>query len=422
VFTDKTSKGQMHRRVAITGIGILCPLGNDLSEVWSATMAGRSAIAARTFTNAATSGQLTVPVAGVSDSVLSPLPKATELMCDKFGRLALMAAGAAIRDARLDLAQEDRSRIGASTGTCMGGISETEVGFDTLYLRKRAKVHPFTVVRTMYNSPAAFICIDYQLSGPALSYSTTCSSSSVAIGEAARQIRHGYADVIIAGGSETLLTYSAVNCWFSAQLLAPLHDEPARSCRPFDVSRNGTVLGEGAVFLVLEEWDRAVARGARIYAELAGYACTADANHATQPSIQGQALSMQRALADAAIVAETVGYINAHGTATKLNDATETKAIKSVFGSHAHKLGISSSKSMVGHMVGAAGAFGIAMCAQAIATQHIPPTANLSAPDPECDLDYVPNTGRPAHSLTAALCNAFGFGGTAATVVVTAPH
>jgi 3-oxoacyl-[acyl-carrier-protein] synthase II len=412
----------MHRRVAITGIGVVCPLGGDLDGVWSAAMAGDSAIAARTFTNAATGATLTVPVAAVAADVLSPLPKATELMCDKFGRLALMAAGRAIGDSRLDLAEEDCSRIGTSTGTCMGGVSETEVGFDTLYVRKRARVHPFTVVRTMYNSPAAFISIDYHLAGPALSYSTTCSSSSVAIGEAARQIRHGYADVMIAGGTETLLTYSAVNCWYSAQLLAPVHPDAARSCRPFDATRNGTVLGEGAVYVVLEAWERAMTRGARIYAELAGYACTADAEHVTQPSVAGQALPMRRALADAAFEPEAIGYINAHGTATKLNDEIETRAIKTVFGGHARKLAVSSSKSLVGHMVGAAGAFGLAMCVKAVEMQQVPPTANLVDLDPECDLDYVPLVGRAAPGLMAAMCNAFGFGGTAASIVICAPR
>ena len=400
----------------------MCPLGNVLTEVWARMLAGHSAVAALTLINTATGAALTVPAAAVPDTALLPLPKATEFMCDKFGRLALMAAGDAVKDARLDLAAMDRTRIGTSTGTCMGGISETEAGFDTLYVRKRPKVHPLTVVRTMYNSPAAFISIDYGLSGPALCYSTTCSSSSVALGEAARQIRHGYADAMIAGGTETLLTYSAVNCWYSAQLLAPLHENPAQSCRPFDATRNGTVLGEGAVYMMLEEWEGAVARGARIYAELAGYACCADSAHAIQPSVAGQAQPMRAALADAGLAPEAVGYINAHGTATKLNDAVETQAIKAVFGDHARRLAVSSSKSMVGHMVGAAGAMGLMACVQALHTQQVPPTATLTTADPECDLDYVPGRGRPAPGLTAALSNAFGFGGTAASLLVTLSH
>lgn len=412
----------MRRRVAITGIGMTCPLGHELEGVWAAVFAGHSAIAPRTFTNAATLTTLTIPVAAVPDSALTPVAKATALMCDKFGRIAVMAGNAAIADAGLDFEREDRSRIGASTGTCMGGISETEVGFDAIYLRKRPKVHPLTVVRTMYNSPAAFITIEHRLTGPALSYSTTCSSSSVSIGEAARQIRHGYADVMIAGGTETLLTYSAVNCWFSAQLLAPVHEDPARSCRPFDATRNGTVLGEGAVYVVLEEWERAVARGARIYAELAGYACTSDSEHVTQPSLAGQSAPMRQALADAGVTPDAIEYIQAHGTGTKLNDLTETRAIHAVFGAHARRLAVSSSKSMVGHMAGAAGAFGIALCAMALARGQVPPTANLFDADPECDLDYVPLRGREAPGLAVAMCNAFGFGGTAASLVMRALH
>jgi 3-oxoacyl-[acyl-carrier-protein] synthase II len=410
----------MRRRVAVTGMGVICPLGAELEQVWASLLTGRSAIIPQTFTNSATANSLTIPAASVPNSALKPLSKIHMGMTDKFGQLGIMAARDAIADAKIDLAHEDRHRIGVASGTCMGGISETEVGFETIYVRKRARVHPFTVVRTMYNSPASLVALAHGLSGPVLAYSTTCSSSSVAIGEAARQIQHGYADVMIAGGSETLLTYSAVNCWHSAQLLAPLHDDPAQSCRPFDGTRNGTVLGEGAVFVVLEGWDRAIARNACIRAELAGYACTNDCSHITQPSLEGQARPMQGALADAGLRSQEVGYINAHGTATKLNDAVETQAIKSVFGDHANKLAISSTKSMVGHLVGAAGAMGFLICVLAVQSRHVPPTANLRHADPDCDLDYVPMTGREVPNLAVAMCNAFGFGGTAACLIATA--
>jgi 3-oxoacyl-[acyl-carrier-protein] synthase II len=408
----------MRRRVAVTGMGVVCPLGGAVEAVWASVMAGRSAIASRTFTNAATGTSLTVPAAGIPDAALRPVPKSDLAWSDRFGRLALMAAADAIADAGLQFEREDRSRIGVSSGTCMGGITETEVGFNAIYLRHRPKVHPFTVLRTMYNAPTALVAAAHKLTGPALAYSTTCSSSSVAIGEAARQIRHGYADVMVAGGAESLLTYSAINCWYSAQLLAPLHDDPAQSCRPFDATRNGTVLGEGAAYVVLEDWDHAVARGARIHAELAGYGCSADVNHLTQPSVAGQASSMRLALADAGMDGGAVGYVNAHGTATRLNDEVETNAIKQVFGSHATHLAVSSTKSMVGHMVGAAGAMGLLMCVKAVTTAQVPPTANLKHPDPECDLDYVPDAGRSAPHLRVAISNAFGFGGTAASLVV----
>ncbi len=408
----------MRRRVAVTGMGVVCPLGGAVEAVWASAMAGHSAIASRTFTNAATGATLTVPAASIPDAALRPVPKSDLAWSDRFGRLALMAAAEAIADAGLRFEREDRSRIGVSSGTCMGGITETEVGFNAIYLRHRPKVHPFTVLRTMYNAPTALVAAAHRLTGPALAYSTTCSSSSVAIGEAARQIRHGYADVMIAGGAESLLTYSAINCWYSAQLLAPLHEEPAQSCRPFDATRNGTVLGEGSAYVVLEDWDHALARGARIHAELAGYACTADIGHLTQPSVDGQASSMRQALADAAIDGGAVGYVNAHGTATRLNDEVETKAIKQVFGDHAPQLAVSSTKSMVGHMVGAAGAMGLIMCVKALTSGQVPPTANLNHPDAECDLDYIPNAGRSAPALRAAISNAFGFGGTAASLVV----
>ena len=409
----------MRRRVAVTGMGVVCPLGGTVENVWKRAMAGHSAISALTLRNAATGTTLTVPAASVSDVALETLPKTEIALSDKFGRLALIAAADAVAHAGLSFSSEDRSRIGVSSGTCMGGITEMEVGFDTIYLRRRPKVHPFTVLRTMYNSPSALVALAYNLEGPTLAYSTTCSSSSVAIGEATRQIRHGYADVMIAGGTETLLTYSAVNCWYAAQLLAPLHDDPSQSCRPFDATRNGTVLGEGAAYFVLEEWDRAKARGASIIAELSGYACTADSLHITQPSIDGQARSMQAALSDAGLPPQAIGYINAHGTATRLNDTVESQAIRQVFGVHADSLAVSSSKSMLGHMVGAAGAIGLMMCVQSIRTKQVPPTANLNHSDPDCDLDYVPNVGREFHGAQGAMCNAFGFGGTAASLVVT---
>ena len=412
----------MRRRVAVTGMGVICPLGGTVNGIWERALAGESAISSLTLVNSANGAQVTVPAGRVPDSALKALPKSVEMMTDKFGRFAVMAASDAIFHSMLDLEEENCSRIGVSTGSCMNGITETEVGFESLFVRKRSRVHPFTLVRTMPNSPAAFIAMNYAFAGPVLHYSTTCSSSSVAIGEASRQIRHGYADVMIAGGTETLLTYAAVNCWQSAQLLAPLHNDPAQSCRPFDATRNGAVLGEGAAFVVLEEWNHAVARGAPIRAELVGYACTADSAHLTQPSTTGQAAAMRAALEDAGITSAEVGYINAHGTATRLNDAAETLAIKAVFGENANRIAISSSKSMVGHMVGAAGAFSIFMCIKSIETGHVPPTVNLRTRDPICDLDYVPNIGRRAQGLNSAMANAFGFGGTAACVVLNSPR
>ncbi len=381
-------------------------------------MRGTSAIRPLRVTNAASGSSLTIPAASVPDSALKPLPKGLSFVADKFARLAVMASADAIAHALIDMSAEDRDRMGASTGSCMNGILETEVGFEQIFIRQRPKVHPFTLIRTMPNGPAAYIAHVFGLSGPALHYSTTCSSSSVAIGEAARSIRHGYADLMIAGGTETLLTYSAVNCWHSAGLLADLDEDPAQSCRPFDARRNGAVLGEGAAFVVLEDHSHAVRRGAHIRGEILGYACSADASHVTQPSVQGQAASMRAALCDSGKDPSRIGYIHAHGTGTKRNDAVETAAIKVVFGQQAGRIPISSSKSMVGHMIGAAGAFGVIACLKSLMNGQVPPTANLREADPECDLDYVPNVGRKVANLEAAMINAFGFGGTCASLII----
>lgn len=408
----------MRRRVAVTGVGIVSPLGRQLAEVWSRLMAGHSAVEVGRFKNAATETELVVPVARLPDGALDAPTKSIAGLTDRFTQMALQAATSAVSDARLNLPFMDRSRVGVSNGTCMGGISETEVGFDTIYLRRRPKVHPFTVVRTMYNAPSAFVAAAFELTGPVLAYSTTCSSSAVAIGEAARMIRHGYVDTMIAGGSESLLTYSAINCWHSAQLLAPIASLPSESCRPFSADRNGAVLGEGAAFVVLESWDHALARGARIQGELVGYGCTADSGHMTQPSVAGQARPMMSALDDGSVRADEIGYLQAHGTGTKANDATETAAIKIAFGTHAPTLAVSSSKAQLGHLVGAAGAMGFVIALQALRTQSVPPTANLHQTDEACDLDYVPLAGRQSPGMSHAMCNSFGFGGTAVSLVL----
>lgn len=410
----------MRRRVAITGVGVVCPLGGQVEEVWDHVVAGESSVVPGKFINSATGTELTVPVARLPEGTLKSPAKSVAGLMDRFTQMALQAATGAVEHARLDFASVNRSRIGVSNGTCMGGIAETEAGFDTIYLKGRPKVHPFTVIRTMYNAPSAFVAAAYQLTGPVLAYSTTCSSSSVAIGEAARIVRHGYADVMIAGGSESLLTYSAVNCWYSAQLLAPMAELPSESCRPFSADRGGTVLGEGAAFLVLEAWEHATNRCATIIGELAGYGCTADSGHVTQPSIDGQSRPMVAALADAGIDGRDVGYLQAHGTGTKANDSTETAAIKSAFGDHAYSLAISSSKAQLGHMVGAAGAMGLVLALQAIRAQTVPPTINLRQADKDCDLDYVPIVGRSSPGLRHAMCNAFGFGGTAVSLILRA--
>lgn len=410
----------MRRRVAITGMGLISPLGRSLDEVWSGLLQCRSGIASLTLRSPTTPHELVIPAGLVQPDSITPPPASIRPLVDRSSHFAWIAATDALADSGLDVTTWDGERVGVTTGCCMNGISETDRGFQDLYVRNKRRVHPFTLVRTMPNASAALIAGCLGISGPALHYSTTCSSSSVAIGEAARLIRHGYADVMIAGGTEALLTYSAVNCWDSARLLAPTSSHVFDSCRPFDSTREGAVLSEGAAFVVLESWEFASRRTARIHAELIGYGTTADSGHPTQPTQAGQARSMASALADANVDPVQVHYIHAHGTATKLNDLVETRAVKQVFGPDSSRIPISSTKSMVGHMVGAAGSFGVIVAANAVARREIPPTAHLEHPDPECDLDYVPKVARRLDRLETAMTNAFGFGGTSATLLLKA--
>jgi 3-oxoacyl-[acyl-carrier-protein] synthase II len=270
----------------------------------------------------------------------------------------------------------------------------------------------------MNNAPASWIGIEYGLNGPNLTYSSACSSSAVAIGEAARRIVSGDVDMMIAGGTEAPLTYGTLTAWDALKTLASADPEdPAASCKPFAKDRTGLVLGEGAAVVILEEWQRARARGARIHAELVGYGLCTDASHITRPTVEGQAAAMRRALQSAAMQPEDIGYINAHGTATLANDAVETAAIKQVFDAHAFRVPVSSTKSMHGHLLGAAGALEFSAAVLALERQIIPPTINLHVPDPECDLDYVPGKARAGAELLAVMSNSFAFGGTNAVLI-----
>jgi 3-oxoacyl-[acyl-carrier-protein] synthase II len=403
------------RRVAITGLGLLVPHGDQPAEVFDLLLKGQSAVEALTLTSGGNS--IAVAAALVKGAAVAALPRAQRALTDRVTQLALVAAGLGIADAGLNLSEMDRSRVGVSVGTCMGGIISTESAYESLFRRNSNRVAPFTLVKTMYNAPAAHLAIQYGITGPALTYTNTCSSSTVAIGEAMRQIRHGYVDVMIAGGSEALLAWGSIKAWLALQIIAPLRDDdPSSTCRPFSRDRAGTVIGEGAAFLILEELERAKARGARIYAELVGYGVVNDSSHLTQPTVPGQARAIGSALADANIPADAIDYVNAHGTATARNDIVETHAIREVFGSHANKLAVSSTKAIHGHLVGAAGALEMAICTMAIHQQAVPPTAHLHFADTECDLDYVPHVGR-SQTVNAALSNSFAFGGVASSLV-----
>ncbi len=404
------------RRVAITGLGVASPHGCDVAAMFDALLRGESAVRRIALESAV--GSYNTIGARVPGEPWDRLPRGQRVTSDRLSLYALVAASAAIRDSGIVLESEDRRRVGIAIGTSLGGTISQEAAYAEIFCKGARRLSPFTLVKVMYNGPAAQIGLAYALDGPSLTYTTTCSSSAVSIGEAMRQIRHGYADVMVAGGAEALFAYVSIKAWQALQVLAPERTEnPSATCRPFSKDRNGTVLGDGAAIIVLEEYDRAVARGARIYGELAGYGVSNDSSHMTQPSISGQTHVMRLAIADAGLTADAIDYVNAHGTGTPLNDIAETQAIKEVFGERARAVPVSSTKSMHGHLVGAAGALELVISTLVLQRQIVPPTAHLDEPDPRCDLDYVPHIGRAAR-VRAAMSNSFAVGGTAGVLVV----
>jgi 3-oxoacyl-(acyl-carrier-protein) synthase len=404
------------RRVVITGIGVTSPHGCDAGAMFDALLRGESAV--RKIRLESDVGSYETIGAAVPGEPWNTLPRAQRVTTDRISQYALLAADAAIRDSGLDLERADRTRVGTAIGTSLGGTISQEAAYAEIFRKGATRLAPFTLVKIMYNGPAAHVGLVYKLAGPTLTYTTTCSSSAVSIGEAMRQIRHGYADVMIAGGAEALFAYVSIKAWQALQVLAPeLAGNAAATCRPFSRDRNGTVLGDGAAMVVLESLEGAIARGARIYGELCGYGICNDASHITQPAVAAQSLAMRHALADGALSPDDIDYVNAHGTGTPLNDITETQAIKDVFGARAKLFAVSSTKSMHGHLVGAAAALELVICSLAIQRQEVPPTAHLDLPDPKCDLDYVPHRGR-ALRVRAAMSNSFAVGGTAGVLVV----
>jgi len=404
------------RRIVITGMGIVSPLGNTPELFFANLMAGKSGVRRlqSDFTD-----RLDVKIAAQADfDPLQHFNKNKTSMLDRVSQFALYSANQALADAQLDLAQVDKSRVGVYLGTGMAGSASIEEGYVRLYRDNLDRLKPFTVLMAMNSAASSQIALEHGLTGPNLTYCTACSSSNVAIGEAYRQIRHGYTDIMLAGGSEALLTYGTIRAWEALRTLAKEDpNDPGASSKPFSLDRSGLVLGEGAAIVVLEELESAQARGAKIYAELTGYGSCNDSGHITSPTIEGQAMSMRAALASSPLKPEDIGYINAHGTATVMNDAVETAAIKSVFGEHAPKIPISSTKSMHGHLMGAAGAVEFVAILKALEQQAIPPTTNLHNPDPKCDLDYVPNQGRTGVTLRHAMSNSFAFGGTGGVLI-----
>lgn len=408
------------RRVAITGLGVLSPVGNDKETFFVNLLAGRSGIR---YLNNDNAGQPGAPIAGVVDfDPTAHFSKMQLTALDRFSQFALVAAAQAVADAGLDFAHENLDRAGAYLGTGLGGAYAMEQGYEELFLRGGERVKPFTVLTSMCNAAAAQVSMAYGLTGPTQSYSTACSSSAVALGEAARAIRHGYADIMIAGGTEALLTRGVLSAWNALRTLAPADTlDVSASCRPFSKDRNGLVLGEGAAIFILEDWARAQARGASVYAELAGYGAASDAAHITKPDAAGQARTMTAALRDAGLQPEDIGYINAHGTATVAGDIVEAEAIRAVFGDRTSRLPVSSTKSMHGHLMGATAAVEFLAAVLALVHGAIPPTAHLRVPDPACELDHVTNTARRDVALQAIMSNSFAFGGSNAVLVACQP-
>ena len=397
------------RRVAITGLGVVSALGNNVREFWDNLSHGVSGIAPirqvdcsrMKFRNGAEVKNFD-PANHFDPSKLALL--------DRFAQFALVAAREAIRDSGIEFDAETKRRTAIVTGSSLGGQSTQDEQFVEIYRNSRDRVHPFTIARTMANAGASQISMEFGITGPVLNISTACSSSNHAIGNALWMIRNGQADVAITGGSECPFSYGLLKGWESVRVVSP------DTCRPFSKNRSGMILGEGGAMLVLEDFEHAQARGAKVYAGVAGVGMSSDAGHIMAPSADGAAAAILRTIEDAGIPADAIGYINAHGTATPANDSVETHAIRKALGNRADKLAVSSTKSMHGHALGAAGAIEAVATVLAIKNGVIPPTANYDERDPECDLDYVPNIARKL-AVEYALSNSFAFGGLNAVLV-----
>lgn len=410
------------RRVAITGMGIVSPVGASCESFFAALLAGRSGIDALAV--AFPNGVERVPAGSVDFQADEHFAKARLLTMDRVSQLGLVAARQAMLQSGLfspaGLTSLAAERFGISIGTGSGGAGSTDAAYTALLEQKVARLRPLTVVLAMNNAPAAHLSMEFGLKGPSSTVSNACASSATAMGDAFRQIRHGYADAMLVGGTEALLNRGTIKAWQSMHTLARPHpDGVYASCRPFSADRTGLVLSEGAAMLVLEDWESARRRGATILAELAGYASTTDAHHLTQPEAHGQATAMTLALQDAGLNAADIGYLNAHGTATEVGDEVETEAIKQAFGSAAATLAISSTKALIGHSMGAAGAMELIASIMALRSGHLPPTAFLHRPDPRCDLDYLPLQPRMVRGLRAVMSNSFAFGGSNAVLIAT---
>jgi len=397
------------RRVVITGIGVFASTGKSADCFFSALVEGRSAIRRiQQFDPSALEVKIAAEIPDYRP--LDYFPAKRLDLLDRFSQYALLAAKEALSSSGIQVRDEERPRFGVVTGTGMGGATTFDLGYYNLYAKQATRVHPFTIPKIMHNAATSQVCMEFGAEGPSLTTATACSSAGHAIGEAFHLIKFDIADLMLAGGTEAPITFGMLRSWESVRVLATGNGDPSKACRPFSADREGLVMGEGAAMLLLEDLDHAKRRGARILAELAGFGLSSDAGHITQPSIAGPARAVRMALAEAKVNPQEVDYINAHGTGTRVNDVTETNVIKEVFGDHARKVAISSTKSMHGHVMGATAAIELAATVQSIEHGVIPPTANYTKPDPECDLDYVPNQARET-PVRVAISNSFAFGG-----------
>ncbi len=406
------------RRVVITGLGTVTALGHDIDTFWKGIIEGQCGVDRITaFDPSAYDCQIAAEVKNFDPAPAFPSPKEVR-RTDRFAQLGIYAGWRALQDSGMDLDKLDRDQIGAYIGSGIGGLRTHDEQHSVLLNKGPGRISPFLIPMMILNMASGVFSMYYKLRGPNVATCSACATSTHALGEAWRAIKMGDAQAIFAGGTEAAVCEMGIGGFAAMRALSTRNSEPKRASRPFDKDRDGFVMGEGAAVLVVEELEHAKARGARIYCELVGYGNTADANHLTAPAPEGEgaARCMKMALRSAGLRPEDISYINAHGTSTPQGDVCETQAIKSVFGDHAKKLAVSSTKGATGHMLGAAGAAEMALCAKALQTQIAPPTLNLDNPDPLCDLDYVPNTAREM-KIEAIANNSFGFGGHNATVI-----
>jgi len=405
------------RRVVITGLGAVCCLGQDLKTVWDGVLQGRSGIGPITLFDTT---DYDVHFAGECTD-FDPeqwVNKRGVRRLDRFTLFAIAAGDMAIQDSGIDMAAVDRSRFGCIIGSGVGGLGEIEAQHAVVMEKGPSRVSPFLVPKMMINAAPGQVSIRHGLRGPNLAVATACASAAHAMGDALNVVRRGLSDIMVTGGAEAAITTLGLSGFSNMKALSKKNEDPQRASRPFDRDRNGFVLGEGAGILVIEELEHAKARGARIYAELAGFGMSGDGSHITAPDPEGagMASAMSTAIEDAGLFPDDIDYVNAHGTSTPLNDAVETKAIKHVFGDQARNLAVSSTKSQIGHLLGASGGVEAVVVSLGILNQVAPPTINYETPDPELDLDYVPNEPREM-KINAVISNSFGFGGHNGTVV-----